>query len=524
MPAADAFTVKATRSGTERDVELAAADPVSISGSAVTLTLAEAVAPIDTVTVAYTAPSTDPLRGSDGLKPAVTGFGDTKTVTNDTPADSTVPTVSSAAVNGATLTLTFSEALDKSSVPPPDTFTVSPGGKGTGVAVEGKTVTVTLNGAVRHDHGVQLQVFYVPPTDAGATPLRDLSGNNVGFINPSAIPSLTNNTPPAYSSATVDGATLTVTFNGALDTGSVPAADAFTVTVAGDEVDLADTNPVSVSGSTVTLTLAEAVGGSLLAVTVAYTAPETGPLQDSDNAKLPVTGFGDTKTVTNDTSDSTVPTVSSAAVNGATMTIIFSEPLDEGSVPALTRVQRPRGRRAEETRRHRRRGEHGDADPGRCGGSRRHHGEGVLRQAHGGRRHAAAGPVGQRGGGLRGSAVRGGDQQHPAGVQERIGERGHAEDHLQREPGHELGAGGVGVHRHRRRHGPDAHAGRLQAARQFARGRPGGAHPGPGGGARPADGDGDLRRARDRPPAQGRRQRGTPGLGLFGPDGDQQHG
>ena len=198
-------------------------------------------------------------------------------------------------------------------------------------------MTVTLNGAVRHDHGVQLEVYYVPPTDAGATPLRDLSGNNVGFINPTAIPSLTNNTPPAYSSASVDGATLTVTFNGALDTGSVPAADAFTVTVAGDEVDLADTNPVAVAGKTVTLTLAEAVGGSLLAVTVAYTAPETGPLQDSDNAKLPVTGFGDTKTVTNNTSDSTVPTVSSAAVNGATMTLTFSEPLDESSVPATSR-------------------------------------------------------------------------------------------------------------------------------------------------------------------------------------------
>ena len=82
-----------------------------------------------------------------------------------------------------------------------------------------------------------------------------------------------------------------------------------------------------------TLTLAEAVGGSLLAVTVAYTAPETDSLRDSDNAKLPVTGFGDTKTVTNDTSDSTAPTVSSAAVNGATLTLTFSEALDKSSVP-----------------------------------------------------------------------------------------------------------------------------------------------------------------------------------------------
>ena len=43
VPAGSAFTVKATRSGTERDVDLAATNPVSVSGSEVTLALAEAV-------------------------------------------------------------------------------------------------------------------------------------------------------------------------------------------------------------------------------------------------------------------------------------------------------------------------------------------------------------------------------------------------------------------------------------------------------------------------------------------------
>ena len=43
MPAASAFTVKATRGTTERDVALAATGRWRSSGSTVTLTLAEAV-------------------------------------------------------------------------------------------------------------------------------------------------------------------------------------------------------------------------------------------------------------------------------------------------------------------------------------------------------------------------------------------------------------------------------------------------------------------------------------------------
>ena len=63
-------------------------------------------------------------------------------------------------------------------------------------------------------------------------------------------------TPPELSTATVDGKSLTLTYNEALDETSEPAASVFTVTVnsATREVD-----NVSVEGATVTLTLASAV-------------------------------------------------------------------------------------------------------------------------------------------------------------------------------------------------------------------------------------------------------------------------
>ena len=76
-------------------------------------------------------------------------------------------------------------------------------------------------------------------------------------------------TPPGPSSASVDGARLTLTFNEALDTDMIPHTSAFTVTVAGSGRGV---DTVAVSGSVVTLTLVTAVFAGD-AVTVDYTAP-----------------------------------------------------------------------------------------------------------------------------------------------------------------------------------------------------------------------------------------------------------
>ena len=79
------------------------------------------------------------------------------------------------------------------------------------------------------------------------------------------------------STTTVNGAKVTLTYDRALDTTSTPAASDFTVTVAGSAVSLAGTNPVVVSGSAVTLTLASAVTSGQT-VTVSYT-PGTNPVR-----------------------------------------------------------------------------------------------------------------------------------------------------------------------------------------------------------------------------------------------------
>ena len=126
---------------------------------------------------------------------------------------------------------------------------------------------------------------------------------------------------PVLSSANVDGDALTLTFDEALDGNSVPAASAFSVAVDGTARGVSG---VSMSGSSVTLTLASAVVSGE-AVMVGYTAP-TGtnahPLRDV--AGNPVAGFSD-EAVTNDTPASNaaptgLPTVSGTPQVGEPLT------------------------------------------------------------------------------------------------------------------------------------------------------------------------------------------------------------
>ena len=74
--------------------------------------------------------------------------------------------------------------------------------------------------------------------------------------------------PPLLTQATVNGSTLVLTYDEALDGASTPAAGAFGVTADGSAITV---NGVRVAGSTVTLTLATAVEAGQ-AVTIDYTA------------------------------------------------------------------------------------------------------------------------------------------------------------------------------------------------------------------------------------------------------------
>ena len=335
-PPGNAFTVTATAGGATRTI--AGTATAAVSGTTATVTLASAVHPAETVTVAYTKPSTRATRLRDRAHNDVADIT-SQSVTNNTPADTTAPTFVSASVNGTTLKVVFSEPLDESRAATPRHqpffYTVDSNKElhaGSLTGLKGDTVTITLpDDTVRHGHTVRVR--YVKPSESNG-PLRDLAGNRVATIL--GFKAVTNNTPPAFKSAAVDGAALTVTFDGGLDEDSVPAASAFTVTVGGSAVSLAATNPVAVSGSDVTLTLANAVRNGDT-VTVAYAAPGTGAvLQDADNAKNPVPDFT-AQTVTNNTpAETTPPALSYMRADGSALEVVWNEPLDRDSQPAAS--------------------------------------------------------------------------------------------------------------------------------------------------------------------------------------------
>ena len=192
--------------------------------------------------------------------------------------DDVAPTFVSAKLEDTKLTVTMNEALDENVVPPAEWFTVAVGSStarladGNPVSVSGNSFTLTLASAPGTSASVKVRY---QPFGVGDG-LRDSEGNEVR-ATPGFGLDVTDTTPVLESAdLAADGATLTLTYDEALDTASVPAPGAFTVT-GGGAVNRASS--VSVSGSSVRLGLASDPPGS--EVTVSYDAPAASPLRDA---------------------------------------------------------------------------------------------------------------------------------------------------------------------------------------------------------------------------------------------------
>ena len=257
-------------------------------------------------------------------------------------ADTTEPMLQSATVTGDSLVLTYDELLDDS-VPGADAFTVTvdsgDGAEPSMVDVSGKTVTLTLAAAVTDRQTVTLT--YRVPTGTDPMPIRDGAQINAAALTDQEVTNNTDDTtPPMLQSATVDGASLVLTYDEDLDSTSEPEPGAFTVSVAGATRALATTDPVTVSGKTVTVTLASAVTDRQT-VTLTYRVPTgTDPMPIRDGAQINAAALAGQK-VTNESDDTTGPEYVSASVAaaGTSLTIVFDETLDaeEANLPAAAR-------------------------------------------------------------------------------------------------------------------------------------------------------------------------------------------
>ena len=217
--------------------------------------------------------------------------------------DGVRPVVSSATVNGDTLTLTFDEPLDGDSEPAGSAFTVKGIGADqtpTGVSVSGAEVRLTLGAGAVHVHRVT--VDYEKPTGKA---LRDAQGNEAASFTGQ----VTNDTPdrpePEVSGASVNGGTLTLTFDEALDTAAAPPASAFSVGGTDASTSVTGVGFKSGDATKVELTLSPAVEHGDAGIELSYTKGAN-PLKDGEgNEVADFTGHA----VTNDTPDN-APTAS----------------------------------------------------------------------------------------------------------------------------------------------------------------------------------------------------------------------
>ena len=210
------------------------------------------------------------VRVTDGANPVEA----TLTVRLADVVDEVAPTVKTASVDGAALTLTFDEPLDGSAPPASSAFLVTVGGTVRGVsnvAMSASTVTLSLASAVVA--GETVIVGYTVPTDANASPLQDAAGNAVAAFSDRAV---TNATPasnaaptglPTITGTAQVGETLTASASGIADDDGLTNA-----TFAWQWIINDGTSDAVIAGATAeTYTLTSAEAGKTVKVRATFT-------------------------------------------------------------------------------------------------------------------------------------------------------------------------------------------------------------------------------------------------------------
>ncbi|MCY4511664.1 MAG: SwmB domain-containing protein [Acidobacteria bacterium] len=278
--------------------------------------------------------------------------------------DNTATAPTAATANGNTLTLTFNRtvtavldptnqergadrygtALERLSY----AFSVSGaykdgvrlGSRVPGVSMSGSTVTLSLGDLSFLPGSSGISVSYDADFAAvlGAV-LQDANGDAVGSFSRSQVTNTTAGTAqPLLAAAQVAGTELTLTFDRTLDANSAPAGSRFRVVVHPDNWHAASrfisgTGTASVSGATVTVTLASAVEQGVIARVAYSKGDDPNPLRDDAAAGPEVETFSwTTATVL----DRTPPQLDSTAATTAVIVLYYDEKLDTSSTPAAS--------------------------------------------------------------------------------------------------------------------------------------------------------------------------------------------
>ena len=256
------------------------------------------------------------------------------------PADITAPSLLAAVVNGALLTLSYtdSHSLDSSHAPLASAFTLT----GTSATVTSvtvnatqKTISLTLSAAVASNDVLSLS-YTNPSSGNDVNAIQDIAGNDAASIVQRAVSNTTADTlAPVFATASVNGNTLVMTYtdNSALDTSQLPLATAFSLSGTSATV---TSVTVNAEQKTVSLTLsAEVTSNDVLSLS--YTDPSSGndvnAIQDiAGNDALSIT---QTSVTNNTVADTVAPSFVAAVVNGVLLTLSYtdSHSLDSSHAP-----------------------------------------------------------------------------------------------------------------------------------------------------------------------------------------------
>ncbi|MCW8174556.1 SwmB domain-containing protein [Verminephrobacter aporrectodeae] len=292
----------------------------------VTLWLSRSVVEGDAVTVSYTKPRTGNVV-EDETSHAAANFSN-QSLQNLTP-DSTAPVFSSATVDGTQLVITYTERneLDGAALDGSAGFAVVSRPAGTSIAVNSasvnaatKTITLTLGRTVTDSETVT--VNYTKPGSGNV--VQDKAGNDAADFRDQSVTNLTDSTAPVFSSATVDGALLVLTYTERNSLDGAPLAGSAGFTVRSDTGPPITVSSASVDAKakTVTLTLDRAVANGETVI-VNYTKPGSGNVVQ-DKAGNDAADFSK-QSVTNLTPDSTAPVFSSATVKDTQLVLTYTE-------------------------------------------------------------------------------------------------------------------------------------------------------------------------------------------------------
>ena len=256
-----------------------------------------------------------------------------------------------AVANGTMLTLAYSEALDSSSVPGNDAFSVAGGSETrtvTGVRMSGSAVELTLTPAVEHGE-TGLRVSYTVPTGSGATPIQDTAGNDADRLSNRSVTNVTGDTTgPAVETVRItsnagsdrtyaveDPLEVTVTFN---ETVVVTGTPELTLNM-GSRSRTADY--LSVVGAAVKFEYRVARGDSDrdgVSIEADSLSRGGGTIRDGagNDATLDHAAVASDSRHKVDGIPPALATTDGAVVNGTTLTLAYSEPLNSSSRPATS--------------------------------------------------------------------------------------------------------------------------------------------------------------------------------------------